>query len=157
MTFAIKNSLTSGSELKVTGIVTEVSKGCKIESVYNGGNISIDYTATVTGNIYASGICYANRNGFSSSEINKFDPFQKLGNWVKTYSFDKLNDNDTLTMKHLSYDGIIFTDNDSSDFSAEKFPKIYIVNDITLCKNLGKYGLNIGNVEIWKHWYKIVK
>lgn len=91
------------------------------------------------------------------NEINKFAPFQKLGNWVKTYSFDKLNDEDTLTMKHLPYHGIIFTDNDSSDFSAEKFPKVYIVNDITLCKNLGKYGRNIGNVEIWKHWYKIVK
>lgn len=91
------------------------------------------------------------------NEIDKFVPFQKLGDWVKTYAFDKLNDEDTLTMKHLPYHSIIFTDNDSSDFSAEKFPKVYIVNDITLCKNLGKYGRNIGNVEIWKHWYKIVK
>ena len=109
MTFAIKNSLNSGSELKVTGIVTEVSKGCKIESVYNGGNISIDYTATVTGNIYASGICYANRNGFSSSEINKFDPSSESYDDDATGSINYCINNGAIEVTNSNYSSIAMT------------------------------------------------
>ena len=100
--------------------------------------------------------------------LDFFKDIDDIRNSFKIFA-DKLDENGTLIINsaidNLSY----FTndlkcryitfglDKNTSDFSAEKFPKVYIVNDITLCKNLGKYGRNIGNVEIWKHWYNIVK
>lgn len=60
--------------IKVLGVFTEVSSGCKAESIYNAGKIDINYTANIYGNVYASGVCYANRNGYTSTEITKYNP-----------------------------------------------------------------------------------
>lgn len=62
------------NNLKVSGVFSEVSPSCKANNIYNAGNINITYTAMVYGNIYAAGICYANKNGFSNDEIKRFDP-----------------------------------------------------------------------------------
>lgn len=64
----------SRKNLIISGVFNEVSSGCTSDMIYNAGNISINYTANVYGNIYASGICYANRNGFNDIEIQSFDP-----------------------------------------------------------------------------------
>lgn len=89
-------------------------------------------------------------------EIGKFSPFQKLGNWSLMYTRE-LNDENKLEMLNLPVYGVIFTDNDTKDWTSSNFPGIHIVNDIELCKNLGKYGKNYGKVNIWTHWYNIIK
>ena len=91
------------------------------------------------------------------NEISKYEPFQKLGDWIHKYAFDNLTDEETIAIKHLKYRGIIFTDNDTNYWTSEKFNDIYVVNDEKLCKMLGKAGEDIGNVSIWKHWYNLVK
>ena len=91
-------------------------------------------------------------------EIGKFVPFQKLGDWFLNELEKNENDSEIqLEMLKLKYRGIIFTDNDVTEFASSKFPKIYIVNGVELCKKLGKAGNNYGFVNVWKHWYDLVK
>lgn len=91
------------------------------------------------------------------NEITKFAPFQKLGNWVLMQLRNLGSDEDKLEMLNLPYYGVIFTDYDTGKWASSNFPNVYVVNDTTLRNKLGKAGLNVGCVDVWKHWYKIVK
>ena len=108
LTFTISNNLTSGSKLVVTGIITEVSSGCKISSIYNSGNITINHTATITGDIFAAGICYANKNGFSQSEIEKYNPSSESYNDKAVGSINYCINNGAIEVTNPNYSSISY-------------------------------------------------
>ncbi len=72
LTFTLDNAITGN--LIVAGLFEEVSSKMKATNIYNAGDIDVNYTANFTGNIYASGICYKNENGFTDTEIAKYNP-----------------------------------------------------------------------------------
>lgn len=91
------------------------------------------------------------------NEISKFAPFQKLGNWMWMQAGQMDNDEDKLSMINLACYGVIFTDNDTSNWSFTNFPKICVINDEIIRDKLGKKGNVPGCVDMWEHWYNIVK
>ncbi len=68
---------TTPASLKVYGILEEVNQGCSATSIFNGGNITV-YTSVTTSyyNVFASGICYANRNQ-NVSNYDLYNPLHK--------------------------------------------------------------------------------
>ena len=135
----------------------EIIKGFEFDTWCNNGKddfMGVDgiLVSSINQNIKIS----MNTKHSNFEEIGKFSPFQKLGNWSLMYTRE-LDDENKLKMINLPVYGVIFTDNDTKDWTSSNFPGIYIVNDVELCKNLGKYGKNYGKVNIWKHWYNIIK
>ncbi len=76
MTFTISRAITA-TTFKVFGVFEEVSAGFTAKNIYNGGNITItssnSVTSTIT-NTYVSGICFANRSGFTATTYNEYNP-----------------------------------------------------------------------------------
>lgn len=76
MTFEISRAITA-TTLKVFGVFEEVSAGFTAKNIYNGGNITITSSSSVTSTIthtYVSGICFANRSGFTVDTYNEYNP-----------------------------------------------------------------------------------
>lgn len=110
LTFTLSNQIGTSSAartIKITGILTEVSSGCAITSVYNGGNILVNYTATIYAKIYAAGICYANKNGFTN--LNKFDPSSEEYDDDAVGSINYCINNGSITVTNPNYSSISYT------------------------------------------------
>lgn len=109
ITVTINNQYGNGSQsMIVSGITKEISAGCHAYNVYNKGNIAITYTAKVTANIYASGICYANKNGFDSQEIKKFDPSSDKYESSAIGSINNCINNGNVTVTNPNYSSLVF-------------------------------------------------
>ena len=110
LSFTLSNQIGTSSAaktIKITGILTEVSSGCAITSVYNGGNISVNYTAKMYAKIYAAGICYANKNGFTN--LNQFDPSSEEYNDKAIGSINYCINNGSITVTNPNYSSMSFT------------------------------------------------
>lgn len=92
----------------ISGITKEVSAGNHAYSIYNKGNITINYTATVYADVYASGICYANRNGFNSTQIQQFNPANTNFDSNAIGSLDKVINNGEILVTSPSFAGITY-------------------------------------------------
>jgi len=95
--------------IKVLGVFTEVSSGCKAESIYNAGTIDINYTANIYGNVYASGICYANRNGYTSTEITKYNPANTSFDSKATGSMNNVINNGEVKVTSTNFSSITYS------------------------------------------------
>ena len=95
--------------IKVLGVFTEVSSGCKAESIYNAGTIDINYTANIYGNVYASGICYANRNGYTSTEITKYNPANTNFDSKATGSMNNVINNGEVKVTSTNFSSITYS------------------------------------------------
>ncbi len=67
--------------LKIYGVFEEVSNNCSADTIFNGGDIKLyigsssALTLEVFYDTYISGICYANRNSFTSeTDYNEYNP-----------------------------------------------------------------------------------
>ncbi|MGM9969087.1 MAG: hypothetical protein ACI35S_01685 [Anaeroplasma sp.] len=108
MIFTPTNSITCSS-LTAVGVLEEVSSSFSATSIFNGGDISLDSNAIITSNVYFSGICYANRNGFSQSEILMFNPLSTSFDSGKNGSLNNVINNGDVTVTNSNYSNIEFT------------------------------------------------
>lgn len=115
--FNITNNITSSTgSLKVYGLFEEMSPGFKGTTLVNSGNIDFDIKATVAKDIYASGICYANRSNFTSATYDEYDPLSSnynknaigsLNNVINNGNITQFNETAPLTFsKNVRFSGI---------------------------------------------------
>ena len=102
---------TSGSTttIKISGLLTEISSGCVLEAGYNSGSINVEYTKNIYANIYASGICYANRNGYSATEITKYNPLNANYDTTATGSINNVINSGEILITNPNYSSITYT------------------------------------------------
>lgn len=95
-----------------SGLFYELSTTSTAATVYNGGNITVTYdtgnSAAFTGKIYLSGICYANRNGISSSDLNKYNPTSASFDNDLPGSIDKAINNGKISITNPNLSGITY-------------------------------------------------
>lgn len=92
--------------LKVFGVFENVSAGYFANNIFNGGDINLDIKNTITANVYFSGICFSNRNGFSNTEINEFNPAHSLYDSSKIGSINNAINNGIISVKSDKYEDI---------------------------------------------------
>nr|MCR5422745.1 hypothetical protein [Bacilli bacterium] len=81
------------AKIYFTGLIEEVSEGNKAEVLYNGGNISITYSANIYADLTISGISIRHINGYSDSEIAKYNPSTTVYNSKATGSINNAINN----------------------------------------------------------------
>ncbi len=97
----------------ISGLFYELSATSTASALYNGGNITFTYNtgnnASFEGKIYAAGICYANRNSISSSDLNKYNPTSASFDNDLPGSIDKAINNGTISVTNPELTGITLT------------------------------------------------
>ena len=109
LTFTLDNAITGN--LIVAGLFEEVSSKMKANNIYNAGDIDVNYTANFTGNIYASGICYKNENGFTDTEIAKYNPSSDTYDNTLVGSINNAINKGSVKVSSTSFSGISYSYN----------------------------------------------
>ena len=97
----------TSNNLKLLGVFEEISSSFSATEIYNGGDINVTYTANVYGNIYTSGICYANRNGYSS--VDEFNPSSTSYDSSKIGSLNQAINNGSITVTNPNFTNVTYT------------------------------------------------
>ncbi|MGM9972179.1 MAG: hypothetical protein ACI35W_07200 [Anaeroplasmataceae bacterium] len=85
----------SSTNISINGVFNTLSNGCNAYSIFNGGDITIKYgTATLTANLYISGICKENLSVNSTNEQNPL--YRDFDNTLKGTLDTVINDGDIL-------------------------------------------------------------
>ena len=105
-------------DLFVSGIIEEISANSKAASLYNGGNIDVTYTASITGNVWLSGICYKNNNTSLQDYINNYNPNLDSFDANAIGSIDATINAGNITLTNTNYAGSGITYKDSPIASA---------------------------------------
>ncbi len=110
LNFNITNKIgDSDSKITIVGIIYEVSNGCSLSKVYNGGDISVNYTANIDADLYVSGISYANRNSISKSDINLYNPTSSNYDSKKTGSLNSVINNGDIKVLSSKFSQITYS------------------------------------------------
>lgn len=81
----------------LAGVMEEVSTPCSANTIYNGGDIKFEFTVVQYTNLYLSGICHKNLNGFTSSELDEFNPLTSSYDSKKSGSLNNVINNGDIT------------------------------------------------------------
>lgn len=108
ITYMLSNNV-EATNIITTGVFEENS-GFENNIIYNSGNITLDNNVKITANIYFSGICYKNTNGYSDSELNKFNPLSNNYDKTKTGAINNaINNGDILVTNSDAYKSLEYT------------------------------------------------
>lgn len=142
MTFNISHTINVTS-FKAFGVFESVNSGYYATSIYNGGNIKLDANYTITANIYFSGICYANYNGYSNDEHDEFNPLSSDYISDKIGSLNNIINKGNITVNNsTAYNNIGFTYSENLSANEDQLigitynytniPTNYVLGDINI-------------------------
>ena len=104
---------TNYTNVILAGVMEEVSGPCTANTIYNGGDISFTFTVLQYTNLYLSGICHKNLNGYTDSELNEFNPLTAAYDSKKTGSLNNAINNGDISVDNTNLSSVSFSHNDN--------------------------------------------
>ncbi len=104
---------TKTSSIIISGVFESVSSSSSANNIYNSGAIDIKFTANIYANIYVSGICYSNRNGYTS--VSEFNPSNANFDSSKTGDFNNTINNGNITITNPNFSNVTYKSAEYAD------------------------------------------
>ena len=124
MNFTIDEQLGNSNNnrnLYISGLIEEISAANTADILFNDGNINVNYSADIYGDVNVAGICFKNANTSLNANINKYNPNSTLFDSEAIGAMNNAMNNGVISITNDAYEsGVTYTQSKISSANGQQ-------------------------------------